>query len=152
MSTHLDLCSTVTPNQLWSAAPTLSPRIKKLRDQYWSFYDRAFTNQVRAYTTGAPWDCVYPIWSWTNVPEVALFQQGFRSYLSAAATRVELPNDFWNEPLVVRQALFFREVLRCYLPVEILDGELIVGGQFSTALSRCLKKDEQHARDQAENH
>ena len=32
-----------------------------------------------------------------------------------------------------------------HLPVQILDGELIVGSHFSTALSRCLKKDE--ARD-----
>gem|GEM_PF-6435548 len=71
-------------------------------------YERKFTNQVRAYTTGTPWDCVYSIWSWTNVPEVALFQQGYRSYLGAAATKVELPAGFWNEPLVVRQALFFK--------------------------------------------
>ncbi len=148
MSANRDTC--VAPTQLWSAAPTLSPRIKKLRDEYWNFYERKFTNQVRAYTTGTPWDCVYSIWSWTNVPEVALFQQGYRSYLGAAATKVELPAGFWNEPLVVRQALFFRQVVRKYLPVEILDGELIVGGQFNTALSRCLKKDEQRARDNEE--
>jgi hypothetical protein len=135
MSANLDTC--VAPTQLWSAVSTLSPRIKKLRDEYWNFYERKFTNQVRAYTTGTPWDCVYSIWSWTNVPEVALFQQGFRSYLGAAATKVELPAGFWSEPLVVRQ----------YLPVEILDGELIVGGQFNTALSRCLGKDKQRARD-----
>jgi formate C-acetyltransferase len=138
------------PAQLWSAAPTLLPRVKKLRDEYWNFYERRFTNQVRAYATGTAWDYVYPIWSWTNVPEVALFQRGFRSYLGAVATRVELPPDFWSEPLVVRQALFFRQVVRRYLPVEILDGELIVGGQFSTALSRCLKQDEQRARDKEE--
>jgi hypothetical protein len=83
---------------------------------------------------------VYSIWSWTNVPEVALFQQGFRSYLWAAATPVELPPGFWQEPLVIRQALFFREVVRRYLPVQILEGELIVGSHFNTALSRCLKK------------
>ncbi len=148
MSTHLD--TGVLPTQLWSAAPTLAPRIKKLRAEYWNFYERKFTNQVRAYTTGTPWDCVYSIWSWTNVPEVALFQQGYRSYLGAAATKVELPAGFWNEPLIVRQALFFREVVRKYLPVEILDGELIVGGQFNAALSRCLKKDEQRARDNEE--
>jgi hypothetical protein len=106
MSANLDTC--VAPTQLWSAAPTLSPRIKKLRDEYWNFYERKFTNQVRVYTTGTPWDCVYSIWSWTNVPEVALFQQGYRSYLGAAATKVELPAGFWNEPLVVRQALFFK--------------------------------------------
>ena len=150
MAATLDTCAPVLPAQLWSAAPTLLPRVKKLRDEYWNFYERRFTNQVRAYATGTAWDYVYPIWSWTNVPEVALFQRGFRSYLGAVATRVELPPDFWSEPLVVRQASFFREVVRRYLPVEILDGELIVGGQFSTALSRCLKQDEQRARDKEE--
>ena len=150
MAATLDTCAPVLPAQLWSAAPTLLPRVKKLREEYWNFYERRFTNQVRAYATGTAWDYVYPIWSWTNVPEVALFQRGFRSYLGAAATRVELPPDFWSEPLVVRQASFFREVVRRYLPVEILDGELIVGGQFSTALSRCLKQDEQRARDKEE--
>ncbi len=144
------LATAITPLQLWSAAPTLSARIKRLRDQYWSFYERDYTNQVRAYTTGTPWDVVYSIWSWTNVPEVALFQQGFRSYLWAAAERVDLPDNFWNEPLVVRQAIFFREIVRHYLPTQILDGELIVGSHFSTALSRCLKPDEARARDKAE--
>ncbi len=114
--------------------------MQQLRRQFWSFYEREYTNEVRAYTTGRPWDVVYSIWSWTNVPEIALFQQGFRSYLRAAAQTVELPPDFWEEPLVVRQALFFRQVVQAYLPVEILEGELIVGSHFSTALSRCLKK------------
>ena len=61
-----------------------------------------------------------------------------------------MPSDFWDEPLVVRQALFFRQVVRAYLPVEILEGELIVGSHFSTALSRCLKKEEARARDREE--
>ncbi len=143
-------CQVVAPTQVWSAAPTLSPRVQRLRDQFWSFYEREYTNEVRSYTTGTPWDVVYSIWSWTNVPEVALFQQGFRSYLWAAATRVELPPGFWQEPLVIRQALFFRQVVRRYLPVQILDGELIVGSHFNTALSRCLKKDEARARDRQE--
>ena len=150
MSANLDSCSAIVPPQLWSAAPTLSPRIKKLREQYWSFYDRPFTNQVRSYSTGTPWDCVYSIWSWTNVPEVSMFQSGFRSYLGAAATRVAMPDDFWNEPLVVRQALFFRQVLSHHLPVQILDGELIVGSHFSTALSRCLERGQARARDKEE--
>jgi formate C-acetyltransferase len=143
-------CQVVAPAQLWAAAETLSPRVQRLRDEYWSFYERECTNEVRAYTSGTPWDIVYSIWSWTNVPEVALFQPGFRSYLSAAATPVELPQGFWNEPLTVRQALFFREVVRRYMPVRILDGELIVGSCFNTALSRCLKRDEARMRDRAE--
>ena len=87
-------CQVVAPMQLWKAAETLSPRVRRLRDEFWSFYEREYTNEVRAYTTGTPWDMVYSIWSWTNVPEVALFQKGFRSYLLAAATPVELPRDF----------------------------------------------------------
>ncbi len=149
MTTNLDSCQTLSPSQLWTAA-SLPPRVQRLRDQFWSFYERDYTNEVRAYTTGAPWDTVYSIWSWTNVPEVALFQQGFRSYLLAAATPVELPEGFWNEPLVVRQALFFREVVRSYLLVQILEGELIVGSHFCTALSRCLKKEEARTRDREE--
>ena len=150
MSANLETRSALTSTQLWSPAPTLSPRIRRLRDQYWSFYERDFTNEVRAYTTGTPWDCVYPIWSWTNVPEVALFQKGYRSYLRAAAERVPLAEGFWNEPLVVRQALFFRAVVQLLLPVRILEGELIVGSHFSTALSRCLHREEARARDQQE--
>ena len=140
----------VSPQNLWSASSTLSPRVESLRREFWSFYEREYTNEVRAYTTGTPWDTMYSIWNWTNVPEMALFQKGFRSYLSASARPVELPTGFWNEPLVIRQALFFRQVIRSYLPVEILEGELIVGSHFNTALSRCLKKDEARRRDREE--
>ncbi|MCL4394100.1 MAG: hypothetical protein M1482_04720, partial [Chloroflexi bacterium] len=151
MPPNVGACSVLTPQQLWSAAPTLSPRVQRLREQFWSFYSRDYTNEVRAFTTGKSWDIVYSIWSWTNVPEVALFQRGFRSYLSAAATRVDLPAGFWSAPLTVRQALFFRQVVRHHLPAQILDGELVVGSHFSTALSRCLTREEAEARDHREN-
>jgi len=140
----------VAPTGLWSATGRLSARVKRLRDQFFSFYERDYTNEVRSYTTDTPWDVVYAIWNWTNVPEMAMFLQGARSYLRAAAKPVELPEGFWSEPLVVRQALFFREVLRGYLPAQILDGELVVGSHFGTALSRCLKQDEARARDHEE--
>ncbi|MCX6027445.1 MAG: hypothetical protein NTY23_14520, partial [Chloroflexi bacterium] len=142
--------ATIAPAQLWSASPSLSPRVRRLRDQFWSFYERDYTNQVRAYSTGTPWDVVYSIWSWTNVPEVAMFQKGFRSYLLASSRAVPLPEGFWDEPLVVRQALFFREVATRHLPVQILEGELVVGSHFSTALSRCLNREEAEQRDRAE--
>ena len=140
----------VEPRSLWSPTRTLSPRVKGLRDQYFSFYERKYKNEVRAYSTGTPWDSVYAIWNWTNVPEMMVFLQGARSYLRAAAMPVELPEGFWDEPLVVRQALFFQEVLRRHLPVQILEDELIVGSHFSTALSRCLKRDEAKVRDREE--
>jgi len=135
---------------LWDASEHLPSRVKRLREQYWSFYERAYTNEVRAFTTGTTWDTVYSPWSWTNVPEAAVFQPGYRSYLLAAAAKVALPPGFWDEPLVVRRALFFREVLRASLPVEILDGELIVGSHFNTAMSRCLDRREARARERCE--
>jgi len=86
MTTHMESCQAISPAQLWCAAP-LPPRIQKLRDQFFSFYERDYTNEVRAYTTGTPWDTVYSIWSWTNVPEMAMFFHGARSYLLAAVLR-----------------------------------------------------------------
>ncbi|MCL6451973.1 MAG: hypothetical protein K6T75_11825, partial [Acetobacteraceae bacterium] len=55
----------LAPTEIWSAAGNLSPRVRRLRDEYWSFYTRDFTNEVRSYTTGTPWDTVYSIWHWT---------------------------------------------------------------------------------------
>ena len=127
---------------LWSAAESLSPRVRQLRDQYWDFYQRDYTNEVRAYTTGAAWDQVYAPWNWTNVPEMMMFFEGAKSYLLSSAERVSLPRGFGAEPLVVRRAIFFRRVVEEYLPVQILDGELVVGSHFSTALSLTLTQHE----------
>ncbi len=112
MPTNHEPCQSLAAHEIWSPAPGLSPRILRLRQEFWSFYERPFTNEVRAYSIGTPWDVVYAIWNWTNVPEVGLFQSGYRSYLRAAAETIELPPGFWDEPLVVRQAGFFREVGR----------------------------------------
>ena len=54
------------PQALWSPAPGLCPRVKRLRDQYWDFYHRDVTNEVRAYTCATPWDQVYAPWNWTG--------------------------------------------------------------------------------------
>jgi len=40
--------------------------------------------------------------------------------------------------------------VRRYLPVEILEGELVVGSHFNTALSRCLNKQEAREREREE--
>ncbi len=150
MTASVESCRPVSPAQLWSAAPTLSPRVKRLRDQFWSFYTRDYTNEVRSFTTGTPWDSVYSIWNWSNVPEMAMFFQGARSYLLAAARTVDLPPGFWDQPIAVRQALFFREVMHKHMPAQILEGELVVGSHFGTALSRCLRREEAQARDREE--
>jgi len=135
-------CKATRPVDVWSPADSLSPRVRKLRDQYWDFYNREYTNEVRAYTTGAPWDQVYAPWNWTNVPEMMMFFNGAKAYLLAGAETVHLPAGFWGEPLVVRRAILFKHVLQKHLPVQILDGELIVGSHFSTALSRTLTRAE----------
>ena len=145
MESAMESCRALAPTELWST-DNLSERIQKLRDEFWSFYERDFTNEVRPYTTGEPWDTVYAIWSWTNVPEMTFFFDGFASYLKSAAETVALPEGFWSEPLVVRRALFFREVVHRYLPVQILDGELVVGSHFNTAMSHCLKRGEAKVR------
>ncbi len=150
MTTLTETCQAIAPTQLWSAADSLSPRVRRLRQQFLSFYERDYRNEVRAYTTGTAWDSVYSLWSWSNVPEMGMFLPGASSYLLAAARPVDLPPGFWDEPLVVRRALFFREVAVKHLPVQILDGELVVGSHWSTALSRCLKKEEARARDRQE--
>ncbi len=131
---------------LWEAADGLSDRVKRLREEYFSFETRAFRNEVMPFTTGTPWDTVYSFGHWTNVPELAPFLRCYEDSLAAAAQEVPLPPGFWGEPLIVRVAMFFGEVLRNHLPVDILEGELIVGGQFNVALSRCLTKREAKPR------
>src|SRR4030042_1256934 len=66
----------------------------------------------------------------------------YRDSLLAAARPVPLPAGFWREPLVVRRARFFREVVDKHLPVQILEGELIVGSYFNTALSKTHTRSE----------
>ena len=129
-------------NTVWSPSETLTPRVRQLRDQFWDFYNRDYTNVVRPFTSGTAWDHVYSPWNWTGAPEMMMFFEGAKAYLMADAAQVELPAGFWDQPLVIRRAIFFKRVLEEYLPVQILEGELIVGSHFSTALSRTLNRSE----------
>ncbi|MBN2311014.1 MAG: hypothetical protein JXR94_18710 [Candidatus Hydrogenedentes bacterium] len=134
---------------LWNPSEGLSDRVKRLRAEYFSFDTRPFRNEVIPFSTGTPWDTVYSYARWTIVPEVMPFLRAFEDSLAAGARVVPLPEGFWEEPLPVRVALFFAEVLAHHLPVDILDGELIVGGQFNAALSHCLTKREAKRRAKA---
>jgi len=94
---------------VWSASPSLSPRTRRLREEFFSFYSRDyFRNEVRPYTSGTPWDEVWSPHNWTVVPELYAFLDAYQDSLLAAAEHVELPPGFWRGPLVVRRALFFR--------------------------------------------
>lgn len=128
---------------IWNPSDNLPPRVKKLRDEYFSFYDRDyFRNEVRAYSTGTEWDCVFSIYVWTILPELFPFFAAFSDSLLASAQIVEQPDDYWNKPLAVRRGKFFADVVSGRLPAKILDGELIVGSYFNTALSRSHTRQE----------
>jgi len=132
-----------SPEKIWSPADDLSTRVRKLREEYFNFSDRDyFRNEVRPYTTGTAWDLLWSPYHWGIVPEVFEFIPAFRDSLRAAAEQVPLPKDFWDHSRVLRRATFFRRVIERHLPAQILDGELIVGGPFNTALSTCLNQEE----------
>ncbi|MEJ5185610.1 MAG: pyruvate formate lyase family protein [Candidatus Geothermincolales bacterium] len=136
----------LTPDRIWKPSESLSPRVKRLREEYFSPEKRPyFRNEVMPFTTGTPWDEVFSPINWGVVPEMYPFMEAYRESLKVLARRVELPDGFWERSLVLRRALFFREVCRRYLPVQILEGELVVGGQFNTALSKCHNKREARA-------
>ena len=124
--------------KMWEAG-NLSPRVKRLRDEYWSFYEREYyRNECLAYTTGDPWDELYAPYNWGVVPEVFLFTQITRHTMKAMAEKVEVPPDFYRLSIAERRALFFNLVLEKHLPAQVLEGELIVGSHFNTALSKNL--------------
>ncbi|MDI6857443.1 MAG: pyruvate formate lyase family protein [Dehalococcoidia bacterium] len=137
------MTSTPQAPSIWSPSPALSPRVRRLRDEFFAFAEREhFRNEVRPYGSGVPWDAVWSPYHWGVVPEMYPLFDAIGDCLLAAAESVPLPDGFWKEPLVVRRALFFREVVERHLPVKILDGELIVGSYFNTALSKTHTKRE----------
>ena len=138
-------------DRMWNPTAALSERVQKLRAEYFSFQERDyFRNEVMPFSTGTAWDRVYAQHNWTVVPEVFPFLTAFEDCLAACAKTVpfEINED---EPLVLRRARFFAEIVKQHLPVQILDGELIVGGQFNTALSLTLSRGEAASYDRLED-
>lgn len=128
--------------KLWEASDMLSPRIRRLREYYFLDEERKFQNNVMSFTTGIPNDVVYQILDFISVPDMlGGVLRANRDGLAAMAIKLDLPPDFWDQPLIVRKALFFQRVLQ-ELPVDILEDELIVGGQFCTSQSTCLTEEE----------
>lgn len=136
----------MTKTKIWSPSEGLSPRVKKLRDEYFNYLNRDnFRNEVMPFISRRENDVVWSSYNWGVSPELNMTFKSFESTLQALGKLVPLPDGFWDEPLEARRAMFFAEVVRKHLPVKILDGELIVGGQFNAALSRTLNDDEQKA-------
>lgn len=139
----MDGTDVIAPRKIWHASERLSPRVKRLREEYYAIASRPyFRNEVMPFTTGTDWDAVWSPVNWGIIPEMVPFMEAFAESLRVMAREVELPPGFWEESLIMRRALFFREVCRKHLPVHILEGELIVGGQFNTALSKCHNRGE----------
>jgi len=138
--------------RIWHASEQLSDRVKRLRDEYFAFRDRShFRNEVMPFGTGTPWDRVWCPHNWSIVPEILPFLEAYEDSLAAGARPVPFPDRMYDEPLVVRRAAFFAEVIERHLPVQILEGELVVGGQFNTALSLTLSRKETGRYDKLEN-
>ncbi len=131
--------------ELWNPSEQLSERVARLREEYVDISNRDFHNEIMPFTTGTEWDTMWSPALWGVVPDLLAFHKAFMESLPLVATRVELPADFWDRPHIVRVAVFFKEVIARYLPVRILDGELIVGGQFNAALSRAQNRSEARA-------
>ncbi|MFW9917667.1 MAG: pyruvate formate lyase family protein, partial [Candidatus Thorarchaeota archaeon] len=130
--------------RIWNPSEKLSPRISKLRNEYFSFLERydTYTNEVRPYTTGKRWDELFSYNQWGITPEAVPFLVAFRTTLKALAEPVDLPEELFARTIAERKAFFFNAVLEKHLPVKILDGELVVGAYFNTALSKTLTEKE----------
>ena len=133
--------------KIWSPSDTLSNRVKRLRNQFYSFHDRTETNEPYSFTTGTKWDEVYSTHDWAQEPALYPFFASINATLQAMAIPVALPDDYWDHGLAMRRAIFFHEVMTKHMPVTILDDELVVGFNFSTALSKSLNKSETKVRN-----
>jgi len=137
-----DQCA-LKPEELWNASTELNDRVSKLRKEYIDIEERDFHNEMIPYSNGTEWDIMWSPSQWGVVPELIPFNKAFLETLPMVAEKVELTLGFWEQPIEMRAALFFREVVAKHLPVRILDGELIVGAQFNTAMSRSMTKAEE---------
>ncbi len=130
------------PIAIWQPSENLSPRIKKLRDEYMDAESRPyFRNESIPYTTGTPWDSVLTEHELAIAPDVIPRLKGFAESALAFAKKLTLPENFFDQPVIIRHAIFFREALKIH-PTYILEGDLIVGAHHATLLSNCLNEPE----------
>jgi len=137
----------VNPETAVKQPSGLSPRIRWLRDYFFSGVQRPWNNEWSCWTTGTPWDVLYDEISYYIVPETYPFLQPFRGSTRQAARPVALPRSFWRRSLVERRAWFIREVMVAHVPQEVLPGDLIAGARFNILASRCWTKREVKHRD-----
>ncbi|MDR1048272.1 MAG: hypothetical protein LBL51_00835 [Synergistaceae bacterium] len=126
----------------------LSPRIKWLRDFYFSGREREWNNEFLSFSTGAPWDiCYEEIYFYTMLETLRSAEISGASVNQAGTAHiVPVPDDFYDWSLVERKAWFTKEVMVHHVPQEILPGDLLAGGRFNLRISRCLSKRETEER------
>lgn len=116
----------------------LSPRIKWLRDYYFKGVERKWNNEAIAFTTGAPYDDIYDELTFYIVPEVHNFFNPFVKGVLLSATKIAVPEDFYNKSIAERKQYFNQKAIVEHVPQEILPGDLLCGGHFNISTSRCL--------------
>ena len=125
----------------------LSPRVKWLRDYFFKGTEREWNNEFKCYTTGDEWDTLYNEMAFYIVPETYPFLKTFTASTLQAAEVVKMKDDFYDNPIVVRRAMFLDQVLSNYLPCELVGDDLLAGGQFNVFTSMCLSKKEAKKRE-----
>ncbi len=137
--------------QIWQPSEQMSDRIKVLREFYFQGNKRDWNNEVACFSTGVPGEITWNPRNYMIVPDVYFFMKGFMHSCTETASRVPLPENFWQLSIPERKATFLNLVMVNYLSKQqnILDGELLAGGKFSTALSKCLNPTESkvHSKD-----
>lgn len=83
-------------------------------------------------------------------PEIYMFGSCFENSILSTAKKVELPEGFLDLPLVMRKATLFDKVMTEEISVDILEGELIIGGKFNATISRCLTEEERKVHKKME--
>ncbi len=120
----------------------LSPRVKWLREYYFKGVERKWNNEALAFTTGAPHDDIYDEFTFYIVPEVHNFFNTFVKGFLVSAEKIEVPKDFYKKSIPERKQWFNQKAIVDLVPQEILPGDLLAGGHFNIATSRCLSSGE----------
>ncbi len=125
----------------------LSPRIRWLRDYYFSGVKRNWNNEFIPFTTGTEWDELFDEITFYVVPETYAFYQQFVTSTKQAAHKIDIPKDFFSWSIAERRAWFIKEAMVSHVPQELLPGDLIAGGRFNLLASRCWSQAEAKARN-----
>ncbi len=132
-----------TEEDIWAPSEDLPERIKSQRDFYWQGKDRPIFLSFDSFTTGKENDWIENMAWPPMLPESIRMgsPKALQPALRVMAEDLDLPEDFWEEPLIVRRAMLFRATLN-QIRVDILPDELIIGGSFAVQISAGFDEEE----------